>query len=107
MSVSSPNSVGSGGALYNSSTCTSGGLGECRPRGCRRSNHLPSCYHPRPRATCGGRTPKVYKGSQKNLQKGIHGLIAGGEAVFTQRENQSHEGRRYIPSVRTNRRRGG
>eukprot|EP00976_Prorocentrum_cordatum_P072043 1180561-Prorocentrum_minimum.AAC.1 len=33
--------------------------------------------------------------------------IAGGEAVYTQRESQSQEGRQYIPSVRTNRRRGG
>ena len=27
--------------------------------------------------------------------------------IYTQCENQPHEGRRYIPSVRTNRRRGG
>eukprot|EP00959_Pyramimonas_sp_CCMP1952_P034756 728297-Pyramimonas_sp.AAC.2 len=27
--------------------------------------------------------------------------IAGGEAVYSQRENQSQEGRQYIPSVRT------
>eukprot|EP00976_Prorocentrum_cordatum_P090813 1188264-Prorocentrum_minimum.AAC.1 len=33
--------------------------------------------------------------------------IAGGEAVYTQRENQTQEGRQYIPSVRTNRKRGG
>eukprot|EP00959_Pyramimonas_sp_CCMP1952_P077123 1611991-Pyramimonas_sp.AAC.2 len=35
--------------------------------------------------------------------------IAGGEAVYTNRsENQSQEGRRYIPiAVRTDRRRGG
>eukprot|EP00976_Prorocentrum_cordatum_P022171 453216-Prorocentrum_minimum.AAC.1 len=29
----------------------------------------------------------------------------GGEAVYAQRENQPQEGRRYIPSARTNRRR--
>eukprot|EP00959_Pyramimonas_sp_CCMP1952_P281028 5874369-Pyramimonas_sp.AAC.4 len=33
--------------------------------------------------------------------------IAGGEAVYTQHENQSQEGRQYLPSVRTNLRRGG
>ena len=35
------------------------------------------------------------------------GPIARGEAVYTQRENQSQEERHYILSVRTNRRRGG
>eukprot|EP00959_Pyramimonas_sp_CCMP1952_P253991 5306085-Pyramimonas_sp.AAC.1 len=32
--------------------------------------------------------------------------IAGGETVYTQHKNQSQEGRQYIPSMRTNRRRG-
>eukprot|EP00959_Pyramimonas_sp_CCMP1952_P287982 6022227-Pyramimonas_sp.AAC.3 len=43
----------------------------------------------------------------QDSQEQASGAIAGGEAVYTQRVNQSQKGRRYIPSVRTNHRRGG